>query len=39
MRLFRQTETRDYASVLDRVRTELLARISTMQGSFSQAID
>ena len=33
MRLFRQTETRDYASVLDRVRTELLARISTMQGA------
>jgi hypothetical protein len=33
MRLFRQTETRDYASVLDRVRTELLTWISTMQGA------
>jgi tetratricopeptide (TPR) repeat protein len=33
MRLFRQSETRDYASVLDRVRTELLARISTRQGA------
>jgi ADP-heptose:LPS heptosyltransferase len=28
MRLFRQTETRDYTSVLDRVRSELLALIS-----------
>ncbi len=27
-RLFRQTETRDYASVVDRVRTELIAMIS-----------
>ena len=33
MRLFRQSETRDYASVLDRVRTELLTWISTMQGA------
>lgn len=32
MRLFRQTETRDYAGVLDRVRAELLTRVSTMQG-------
>jgi tetratricopeptide (TPR) repeat protein len=29
MRLFRQTATREYANVLDRVRAELLARIST----------
>jgi tetratricopeptide (TPR) repeat protein len=29
VRLFRQTETRDYVSVLDRVRAELLARVST----------
>jgi ADP-heptose:LPS heptosyltransferase len=28
MRLFRQTETRDYATVLDRVRDELLTLIS-----------
>jgi tetratricopeptide (TPR) repeat protein len=28
VRLFRQTATRDYASVLDRVRTELLAMVS-----------
>jgi tetratricopeptide (TPR) repeat protein len=28
VRLFRQTETRDYASVLDRVRTELLTFVS-----------
>lgn len=28
MRLFRQTATRDYTSVLDRVRSELLALIS-----------
>ena len=28
VRLFRQTETREYESVLDRVRTELLAMIS-----------
>jgi hypothetical protein len=28
MRLFRQTDTRDYASVLDRVRSELLKLIS-----------
>jgi ADP-heptose:LPS heptosyltransferase len=28
MRLFRQTETRDYASVIERVRNELLALIS-----------
>ena len=28
VRLFRQTETREYASVLDRVRAELAARIS-----------
>jgi tetratricopeptide (TPR) repeat protein len=28
VRLFRQTETREYASVLDRVRAELLTRIS-----------
>jgi tetratricopeptide (TPR) repeat protein len=29
VRLFRQTETRDYASVLDRVRTELLTLVQT----------
>jgi hypothetical protein len=29
VRLFRQTATREYANVLDRVRAELLARIST----------
>jgi ADP-heptose:LPS heptosyltransferase len=28
MRLFRQSETRDYGEVLDRVRTELLTLIS-----------
>jgi hypothetical protein len=28
VRLFRQTESRDYATVLDRVRSELLALIS-----------
>jgi ADP-heptose:LPS heptosyltransferase len=28
VRLFRQSETREYASVLDRIRTELLATIS-----------
>jgi hypothetical protein len=28
VRLFRQSETREYPSVLDRVRTELLAMIS-----------
>ena len=28
MRLFRQSETRDYGEVLDRVRTELLALVS-----------
>ncbi len=31
VRLFRQTETRDYASVLDRVRTELLARVAAFK--------
>jgi len=29
VRLFRQTETREYESVLERVRTELLARVSS----------
>jgi len=28
VRLFRQTETRDYGAVLDRLRGELLARVS-----------
>jgi hypothetical protein len=28
MRLFRQTETRDFAAVLDRVRSELLTLIA-----------
>jgi tetratricopeptide (TPR) repeat protein len=31
VRLFRQDETREYASVLDRVRAELLTRISTFR--------
>jgi hypothetical protein len=31
MRLFRQTETRDYGDVLDRVRVELLTRISAFR--------
>jgi hypothetical protein len=31
VRLFRQTETRDYASVLDSVRTELLRLVAAKQ--------
>jgi hypothetical protein len=31
VRLFRQSETREYASVMDHVRDELLARISAFE--------
>jgi tetratricopeptide (TPR) repeat protein len=35
VRLFRQTETRDYASVLDRVRTELLTLVTAKRAAAS----
>jgi tetratricopeptide (TPR) repeat protein len=35
VRLFRQTETRDYASVLDRVRTELLMLVTAKRAAAS----
>ena len=34
LRLFRQTETRDYASVLDRVKAELLTHVAANQTAF-----